>query len=494
MSKDNFTNESKTPCYIYQRVSSDRQSDGQSLDEQQRQNREYAERKNLVVVESYIEIESAADNNRPVFHKMIDDARRNKIKCLVYHKIDRAARNLKDQSLLEDLIKNEKFELHFVADGICTLDPNWQFVFIQFGFAKYYIENLKKEIEKGTIGMLHAGKNPNPCPTGYLDKGLGVKEPDPIQSRLVKRAFEFYASGTYDIATLTDKMLAMGMNNRYGRPINKQTLYKLLKNKFYYGRVVYRGVEYQGSHKELISKKLFDKVQIILEGKGFKRIRTHYYVFQGLIPCPGCNKPLRSVSAKKHYKYYCCRNKKCTAKVNLPESKVELIFLDQLKLLEFSDKEVELFLRAVRKFREDLQSSQATDIRQIEMEEAKIKNQLKELMIKSLDKQITDEEYKFMKAELLNRQQTFMERRGALNTADTKICAQIAEIGKLLKRPVNAYQIASFENKRKLVKSMATNFSWNGEKLMINWKKEFEIVKNRHDNSSGGPRRNRTAA
>lgn len=162
--------------------------------------------------------------------------------------------------------------------------------------------------------------------------------------------------------------------------------------------------------------------------------------------------------------------------------------------MEFTDKEVELFLRAVRKFRQDLQSSQATDIRQVEMEEAKIKNQLKELMIKSLDKQITDEEYKFMKAELLNRQQAFQERRGALNTADTKICGQIVEIGKLLKRPVNAYQIASFENKRKLVKSMATNFSWNGEKLMINWKKEFEIVKNRHDDSSGGPRRNRTAA
>ena len=61
-------------------------------------------------------------------------------------------------------------------------------------------------------------------------------------------------------------------------------------------------------------------------------------------------------------------------------------------------------------------------------------------------------------------------------------------------RPINAYQLADWENKRRLVKSMLENFFWNGNNLLINRKKEFELVKNRHDDSSGGPRRNRTAA
>ncbi len=455
--------------------------------------RDYAKRNDLVISKEYEEVQSAKDSNRPVFNQMIKDIRHYKPKGLVVHKLDRFSRNFRDASIVDDLVK-EGFEIHSVSDGINSKHPNWRLSAIQFGFAKFYLDNLKQEVEKGLIGMLEAGKNPNPCPTGYLDKGLGVKEPCPIQGRLVKRAFELYSTGVYDIATLTEKMLATGMNNRYHRPINKQTLYKILRNRFYYGIVTYRGVQYKGSHIPIITKKLYDKVQAILDDKGFKRVREHYYVFQGMIPCPGCSKPLRSVSAKQRYKYYSCRNKQCTAKTSLPESQVELLFLDELKKLEFTDKEVKMFLEAVKKFREDLQESQVVDVRQIEMEEAKIKNQLKELMIKSLDKLISDDEYKTMKAELLNRQQSMAERRTALNTADSKICDQIAEIGKLLKHPVNAYQIADFEKKRKLVKSMATNFSWETNLLVINWKKEFQLVKNRYKDLSGGPSENRTRA
>ena len=160
-------------------------------------------------------------------------------------------------------------------------------------------------------------------PNGYLDKALGVKEPDTIQSRLVKRAFELYSTGTYDIVALNEKMIAMGMKNRYGRPMNKQTLYKILRNKFYIQIVTYRGVEYPGSHTPLITKKLFDKVQTLLSGKSFKHIRKHYYPFQGMISCPSCGKHLKSTSAKTNYKYYCCRNKQCQGRVNIPESKVE---------------------------------------------------------------------------------------------------------------------------------------------------------------------------
>ena len=153
-----------------------------------------------------------------------------------------------------------------------------------------------------------------------------------------------------------------------------------------------------------------------------------------------------------------------------------------------------MFLEAVQKFQTDLQGSQQTDYRQVEMEEAKIKNQLNELMLKSLDKQISDDEYKFMKSKLLNRQQSLTERRGALSKADEQICNQITQIGKLLKEPVKSYQIDNPEKKRELVKSMLANFSWEQNKLILNWKSEFQLVKNRYKDSSGGPGGNRTPA
>lgn len=245
--------------YTYCRVSSERQSDGASLDVQLDQIRKYAKDEELETVKDYVEVESAKENDRPIFNQMVKDLRHSKTKGLIFHKIDRASRNFKDAALFDDLIK-EGYELHFVSDRISSNHPNWRLAAVQFGFAKYYLDNLKHEIEKGITGMLDKGLCPTPCPSGYLDKGFGVKVPDPIQSKLVKLAFEYYSTGTYDLVKLTEKMLGLGMKNRHGRPMKENTLTQVLRNPFYQGIVRYRGVLYQGSHEPIVSKKLFDKV------------------------------------------------------------------------------------------------------------------------------------------------------------------------------------------------------------------------------------------
>ncbi len=483
-----------TGYYTYCRVSSDRQSDGASLDVQLEQIRKYAESEKLEISKDYIEVESAKENNRPVFNQMVKDLRHSKGKGLIFHKIDRASRNFKDAAVFDDLVK-EGYELHFVTDRISSNHANWRLSGIQFGLSKFYLDNLKQEIEKGTIGMLEKGLCPNPAPMGYLNKGKGVKKPDPRQSKLVKLAFEFYSTGSYDMVKLTKKMQDLGLRNTKGRVVNLKSLYKTLRKPFYHGLNVYREVPYPGSHKTVVTKQLFDKVQRIMDGKGFKRIRKHYYIFQGLVPCPVCEKQLRSISSKGKYKYYNCRDKSCSFK-SIAEPEIEDTFLAELRNLEFSDKEVEVFLKAVKQFRSDLRSSQATDIRQIEMDEVRVKQQLEDLMMDFFDKKFTDDEHKILKSKLLNRQQDLTERRTALSKADQQICSQMTEIGKLLKRPVIAYRNASDEKKREIVKSLVENFSWENQNdhktLVIIWKKEFEIVSKRPKSSSGGPWENRT--
>src|SRR6185503_2076624 len=173
-------------------------------------------------------------------------------------------------------------------------------------------------------------------------------------------------------------MKDLGLKNKRGSFMKENTLADALRNPFYYGYFLYRGELYKGDYEPIITKKLFDKVQEVMNGKGFKKIRTHYYIFKSLILCPSCNKPLRSVSAKKRYKYYNCRDKQCSFK-NIPEPEVEDTFLYELRKLEFNDKEVEVFIKAVKTFKAELRGSQETDIRVIEMEEGKLKQQLDDL-------------------------------------------------------------------------------------------------------------------
>lgn len=470
----------------YIRVSSDRQaSEGASLDEQKRRNRDYAQSKKFTIYKEYVEVESASDNNRPIFHQMIKEAKKLKVCGFIFNKVDRAARNLKDQALLEDMIK-DGFEMHFVLDGISTDNPNWRLMFIQFGFAKYYIENLKQEIDKGLIGRLNEGRLPLPAPVGYLDKGFGVKEPNTQTALFIKHAFELYATGRYSIVDLTEKMKRMGMKRKNGGELNKNSLHRVLRDQFYYGVVPYRGVLWPGAHKPIISKALYDKVQKVLTGKGYKRIWEHVYIFQGMLPCPNnCGRLLRSMTSKKIYRYYRCRTKGCEFSVK--ESDLEKQFLEQLQKLEFNNDEVNLFLKALQSFRSDLKSLRETEIAQIDMGLDKNTQMLEAILEKNLQKQITDEEYVFMKNSLINKKVEFQERRQALDKAEDEIMNQIAEIGKLLKKPSLAYQKSvSEEGKRNLMKSLVANFSLNGKKLIVNWKKPFDLVAERNQFPFGG--------
>ncbi len=340
--------------------------------------------------------------------------------------------------------------------------------------------------------MLRDGRSPSACPIGYIDTGRGVKVPNPNHAPLIKRAFELYSTGNHDIASITEKMNKLGLRTKQDRPIRIHTMYKILKKKFYYGIITYRGQDWNGTHKEIITKELYDKVQEVMNKKGYKKVRTSAYVFQKFIPCPSCNKPLRSILAKKKYKYYGCKDKQCSFRSTVSETEVEYIFLSELKKIQFTDSECEIFLKAVTKLRSDILSTKEDQIKHLDLEEAKIQKKSELLLNKSLEGQITDDEFRMFKSELVNSRSEIQHRRNALNKADEETLNKIVEIGKLLKQPYIAYLKASDENRRQLVRSMLENIQWKNENLIIHWKKQFEIVSMRRESSIGSPTGNRT--
>ena len=72
---------------------------------------------------------------------------------------------------------------------------------VQAVISAYYSRNLREEVKKGFYGRLKQGFYPMPAPLGYLDAGGGKpKTPDPERAPLIKKAFEFYATGKYSYA------------------------------------------------------------------------------------------------------------------------------------------------------------------------------------------------------------------------------------------------------------------------------------------------------
>ena len=94
----------------------------------------------------------------------------------------------------------------------------------------------------------------------------------------------------------------------------------ILKNHFYYGYFSYRGEVHQGSHKPMIAKKLFDKIQIALvqNGKPRKKRGPKNFQFLGFATCGVCG---YAITAERHIKksglkfiYYRCTHKSKTIK------------------------------------------------------------------------------------------------------------------------------------------------------------------------------------
>ena len=53
------------------------------------------------------------------------------------------------------------------------------------------------------------------------------------------------------------------------------------------------------------------------------------------------------------------------------------------------------------------------------------------------------------------------------------------KLRKLLKSPLNIYNLGNPEQKRKFMKSMVENFIWNGSNLDLVWKKPFNLIAER---------------
>jgi DNA invertase Pin-like site-specific DNA recombinase len=139
---------------IWARVSSREQKEGYSLDAQMRANRDRAAANGWNVVREFVIAESAKRGVvRQAFNEMYAwvkaNAKREKIRTILSHKLDRACRNMRDAVRLQDLedtcgVQLAFVENHFGPGAAGTLSFN-----MMAAVAQYYSDNLRSEVIKG---------------------------------------------------------------------------------------------------------------------------------------------------------------------------------------------------------------------------------------------------------------------------------------------------------------------------------------------------------
>ena len=114
-----------------------------------------------------------------------------------------------------------------------------------------------------------------------------------------------------------------GIRSRSGKLLHLSRISSILSNPFYCGFFRYNGEIYEGKHKSLITKKLFDRVQEVLKlrGKPHSKINEPSPLC-GLLRCGTCHMMVTAENRIKkqkngnthHYVYYRCTRKSKTIK------------------------------------------------------------------------------------------------------------------------------------------------------------------------------------
>src|SRR5579872_4567530 len=244
---------------IYARVSSrEQEREGYSIPAQRKLLNEYARVRGFRVQQEFIDVESAKNPGRKEFGKMLRLlASDPECRTVLVEKTDRLYRNRTDSIAFEELIENRNVEVHLVKEGrVIAKDSRSQDKFmhdIHVAVAKHYSENLREEVKKGMREKAEQGLYPGRAPFGYKNNSATRSiEVHPEKAPILKRIFELYASGNHSLMTLRKAIYA-----ETGLKINRSYLEVVLKNPFYIGRFIWRGVEYKGTHLPLVSLEIF---------------------------------------------------------------------------------------------------------------------------------------------------------------------------------------------------------------------------------------------
>ena len=230
---------------------------------------------------------------------------------------DRLARNSVDGGRVIYAVDQKKLvSLRFPT---FWFEPTPQGLFmlqVAFGQSKYYSDNLVQNVKRGIRQKLRRGEWLTKAPFGYVNnpKTRNI-EPHPVNSKIVKRAFQEYAKGTNGLVSLSQFLADLGVVTRNNTPLSKCAIKHMLSNRAYLGFVRHHGEYFEGTFAPIISPKLFEAVQKILEAKAKpqKKRGSHDFPFRNMFQCGECGGMFTAQFAKGNggiYRYYRCTKKK----------------------------------------------------------------------------------------------------------------------------------------------------------------------------------------
>jgi DNA invertase Pin-like site-specific DNA recombinase len=449
--------------------------------------------------------------DRPKFQKLVQFLSLGLFKGIICLCWDRISRNKGDDTIIRKLMRSG-VDIRFVYANYEKTSSGALHMDIDGMFAEHHSRVTSEKVRLTTESLRERGVVTYKAPMGYLNQGSMEHKPfDQERAPIIKKLFEFYATGDWSLADLvrfannqglttnpsrrrrtTDEMLAEEDDEieieKVSRPMTLNHIHKILTNLFYTGRMLGNDNNYirSISHEALVSDELFNSVQLMLRQK---KVSMHYtekleLPLRGLVRCADCGR-VYTPYLQKGIQYFGAR---CAPSCSNPKKSFNISFLE---------KEVgKLIARLVLTEDEltQLDASTATDISLFE------EKRLKQIELNDRRKKKIREDLTYLRTNKLQllksgvyTAEVLLSEENQLNTElstlqDTEMISDVSmhavmrdviKLSELLKIGSEYYSFAKSDEKEKLIKIIFSELSVSGNTLQYKCKNGFQALESR---------------
>jgi site-specific DNA recombinase len=384
---------------IYSRVSKDEQfREGYSIDSQKEHCLNFTKSQGWDVYNVYVEEGVSAKNlNRPAIQSLIADAKEKKFDVVVFYKLDRLVRSVRD---LDDLLKifdENNIAIRSVTEPFDTTTAIGRFLItLVAAIAQWERETISERVvvnmtKKAMLGERNGGKAP--FGYDYVNGELVINEQE---ARFVRDMFRLYNSGK----GMRSIVLYL---NQFGVKKDLKTIGGMLENPVYTGKLRWGNKSDMNTitSSEVLLPQIIDEetFEIAQQHRKKRAVEgkkaTSPFHFSGVLRCARCGSALSGYTKKaRGSKHYVCVGKKNYATCDLP------MFTEKALTKEFFDKlsadDPERFFQLTQN---ELKSKpldhqdQTEKIEELKKELAAIKSRKKTWLMALGNRVISEEEY-----------------------------------------------------------------------------------------------------
>lgn len=299
---------------------------------------------------------SGGNLERPALKRLLADIEAGKIDCIVVYKVDRLSRSLLDFARIMEVFDQRKVAFVSVTQQFNTSTPMGRLVLnVLLSFAQFEREIIGERIRDKIAAQRRKGKWAGGFPIlGYdVDRSGGSPKlvVNAYEARRVREVFDLYLS-LGSLMPLVDELANRGWTNKEwttkrggrkgGHAFDKGSLYALLTNPLYIGKIKHKTDLFDGEHEPIVAPELFDKVRSTMRRNGRTggaEVRNRYgAILKGLLFCKSCNHTMVHTftgRGGKRYRYYTCTHaiksgrKACPTK-SLPAAEIERVVVEQI--------------------------------------------------------------------------------------------------------------------------------------------------------------------